>query len=110
MVNSVRIVPSEDGYTVEAGPETEDKQFSLDQLREGIGGGWIELIPLHGSVKLDADELSVELVKEGRVPNDTVVIADEEGRLKKQLVNEFASQLCGVLIVGVAMLTRKDAV
>jgi len=44
------------------------------------------------------------------VPNDTVVIADEEGRLKKQLVNEFASQLCGVLIVGVAMLTRKDAV
>ncbi len=110
MVNSVRIVPSEDGYTVEAGPETEDKQFSLEQLREGIGGGWIELIPLQGSVKLDADELSVELVKEGRVPNDTVVIADEEGRLKKQLVNEFASQLCGVLIVGVAMLTRKDAV
>jgi len=54
MVNSVRIVPSEDGYTVEAGPETEDKQFSLEQLREGIGGGWIELIPLQGSVKLDA--------------------------------------------------------
>lgn len=103
-VDSVIISP---GGEVTEGPTLgEAESFTLEQLREGIGGGWIEHIPLLND--LPAEELSVELVENGEIPEGCVVVADEEGTLKKQPPNELASVLCGRLVVGKVLIAKLE--
>ena len=104
-MDSVIISP---GGEVTEGPTLgEAESFTLEQLREGIGGGWIEHIPLAPGVGA-ARGLSVELVKDGDVPSDCVVVADEEGALKRQPPNELASLLCGRLVVGTVLIAKLE--
>ena len=104
-MDSVIISP---GGGVTKGPTLAGAEsFTLEQLREGIGGGWIEHIPFAPGVGASR-ELSVELVKGGNVPSDCVVVADEEGALKHQPPNELASVLCGRLVVGTVLIAKLE--
>lgn len=108
-MDSVIISPS--GEVTEGPKLGEAKSLSLEQQREGIGGGWVEHIPLLNDrpwAWIDAEELSVELVENGELPKGCVVVADEEGTLKKQPPNDLASTLCGRLVVGQVLIAKLE--
>lgn len=66
--------------------------YTLDRLQKAVGG-YIELVPVHPSW----DETG-----------QSVVIVDEEGRLKPGKRNKRASTITGHDIVGTAILIKRE--
>lgn len=82
-----------DGTTKRIYPTNSSTGFSLEELREAIGGGWIEIVR----------------TQTGR----RILVIDEEGKLKGMPLNSRASGLYDPtysdVIVGIAILaTNKE--
>jgi len=105
-VDSVIISPS--GEVTEGPKLGEAKSLSLEQQREGIGGGWVEHVPLRHHLEEGVEEISVDGVEIGRIPQGCVAVVDEEGTLKKQPPNDLASTLCGRLVVGQVLIAKLE--
>lgn len=69
-------------------------RFTLEELREAIGGGYAERHPILGKTTKDWPYV--------------VAYFDEDGRIKGQEINESASQIAGFPLVGTVLFCRRS--
>jgi len=67
-------------------PNPGDDGYTLEQLKEAIGGGYIEVVSIPG------------------VDQDKILVVDEDGHRKDLPYNHTASYIAGQTIVGDALI------
>ena len=93
---------------ISRGPDTDESgSFTLDQLKEEVGG-WIETVPVRFPTTAKND-LSVESVADLSFRSNVIMICDEEGKLKKNpQFNQYASNLAQTPMVGEVLLVEME--
>lgn len=89
------VVIRTDGSMKPLAPSNGDQGFSLAELKDAIGGGWIEMVrlaPVSAMAQMGLPE-AAQIVSRGYKKAWLYLIVDEEGLLKHLPVNRMASAL-----------------